>query len=115
LRGPVNHLVVGGAIERAEIPVLCERLGRLLAGGASDVVVCDVSQIVVNLDAVDALARLQLTAGRLGGRITLAGSTPRLDELLAICGLATTFPSRPAGRPAAGRRTDDLNPRAKRP
>jgi hypothetical protein len=92
--GPGTSIDVVGAISRADVPLLCDRLHVLLADRSADpVVVCEVSRLVVNLDAVDALARLQLAAVRLGGRITLAGRPPELDELLGICGLSGLFRS----------------------
>jgi hypothetical protein len=109
---PSTPLVVSGSIRPAEIPMLCDRLCDLVATAAGDHVVCDVTRLVVNLAAVDALARLRLTAGRLGVRITLAGASPALDELIAICGLTcllrpgdpgSTTPTPPTARHPAGR------------
>jgi len=73
--------------------VLAARLGVLLADGAGEPVVCDVSRLVVDLQAVDALGRLQVAARRLGGTIALRGATPELGDLLEICGLTSTLPS----------------------
>lgn len=66
--------------------VLCAQVRRLLARGGIDVVTCDVSQAVADLGAVDALARLQLTAQRLGGRIRLRAAPADLAELIDFVG-----------------------------
>lgn len=49
---------------------------------------CEVSGVRADLGAVDALARLRLTARRLGCELALRGASPELAELLALCGLA---------------------------
>jgi ABC-type transporter Mla MlaB component len=88
-----TSLVISGSIDAAEIPLLCERLGRLLLD--TNAVTCDVSRLAATVAAVDALARLQLTARRLGGQITLVGASARLDELVGICGLTDILAARP--------------------
>jgi hypothetical protein len=59
----------------------------LRTSGAA-LVVCDVGGLEATIATVDALARLQLTARRLGRRIELRGGTPELARLLAFVGLA---------------------------
>ena len=50
--------------------------------------VCDVSSLQApDCATVDALARLQLAAGRLGRRISLQGMAPELHELVELGGL----------------------------
>ncbi|MFD5181373.1 STAS domain-containing protein [Streptomyces sp. NPDC058372] len=69
-------------------PRLCAELADLAAAGA-DEVVCDVSGVrEPQLAAVDALARLRLTARRAGCRLRLRHPTPQLRALLALTGLA---------------------------
>jgi ABC-type transporter Mla MlaB component len=81
-------VVVAGRIARNDIPVLCERLRCALEGSKGDRVVCEVGGLVdPDATAVDALARLQLTALRQGCRIRLRHATPRLRELLCMTGL----------------------------
>ncbi len=60
----------------------------LLEGSVADVIICDVGA-VVDPDAVtvDALARLALTARRVGGHVRLLHVSFRLRELLAFVGL----------------------------
>jgi hypothetical protein len=62
--------------------LLCTHVRRLLGAGDIDVVTCDLSEAVADLGHVDALARLQLTARRLGGRIRLRSASPELVELI---------------------------------
>ncbi|MFF7211182.1 STAS domain-containing protein [Streptomyces sp. NPDC008238] len=86
--GPVV-LVLTGRLDRAGIPPLLERLRLLLAERGGGTVLCDVGGLDGAPDAVllDALARLQLTARRHGGRIRLRGAGGALRELLALTGL----------------------------
>ncbi|GAA2403780.1 hypothetical protein GCM10010420_33860 [Streptomyces glaucosporus] len=81
-------LAVDGPITRADIPALCERLHRLLRGTRADPVTVDMGGCpTADLVAVDALARLQLTARRLGRRIRLGRAGGDLRSLLARTGL----------------------------
>jgi hypothetical protein len=73
--------------------VLCAQVGRLLSRGDVDVVTCDVSSAVAGLCAIDALARLQLTARRLGGRIRLRSAPAELVELVDFVGVPTQLGS----------------------
>lgn len=80
---------VVGALSRADLPAQCERVRNLVETSGAEVVLCDVS----GLDAVDAvvidlLARLQLTARRLGCRLRLRHPSAELCQLLAFAGLA---------------------------
>jgi anti-anti-sigma regulatory factor len=86
-------LDVGGPIARTAVPGLCERVRVLLAGRDVDVVTCEIGGLT-NLDAVavDALARLQLTARRLGRSIRLRHVRPDVQDLLALTGLCEQLP-----------------------
>ncbi|MFJ8664738.1 STAS domain-containing protein [Streptomyces sp. NPDC093600] len=65
------------------------RLCALLEGAAPTDVICDVGGLArADLAAVDALARLRLTAGRLGHRLTFRGTRADLRTLLELVGLA---------------------------
>jgi ABC-type transporter Mla MlaB component len=96
-RSPRNaspiELDVDGAVAPADIPGLCERARRLLEAGDADRLICDVSG-VADPDAVtiDALARLQLTARRLGREIGLRHASRELCELLDFAGLSEVIP-----------------------
>ncbi len=86
-------LIVGERIQRASVPGLCERVRALLASGDAELITCDVSNLVVpDAAAIDALARLQLTARRSGGSIRLRRARRRLRDLLALLGLADVVP-----------------------
>ena len=72
---------------------LCAEVRRLLARTDVDVVTCDVTGVAPNLSAVDALARLQLTARRLGGRIRLRGATSDITRLIDFAGVDEVLPT----------------------
>lgn len=80
---------LGPAITRDDIPRLCEQLLLVLRDSAAAVVICDVGA-VAHPDAVtiEAVARLQLTARRLGRHIRLHRVGGRLAELLSLTGLS---------------------------
>lgn len=88
LDGPLGH---------SDVPSLCTRLHGLLSAGDADVVVCDVRALSADVVTVEALARLQLTARRLGRRISLARASPDLDRLVSFVGLADVLPACPGG------------------
>jgi ABC-type transporter Mla MlaB component len=77
-----------GPVTRDAIPALCERARRLLKGCDAGPVACDVAALA-EPDAVtiDALARLQLTARRLGYRVELRRACEELEDLLSLTGL----------------------------
>ncbi|MFF3288061.1 STAS domain-containing protein [Streptomyces sp. NPDC003023] len=97
---------IAGRITPADVLRLCDELDRILrddgagdggtqgeadgcAGGSPpDEVFCDVGGLTqVNLSAVDALARLHLTARRRGSRLRLRNAEPGLLALLDLVGL----------------------------
>ncbi|MEU1073946.1 MULTISPECIES: STAS domain-containing protein [unclassified Streptomyces] len=80
-------LVVPSPLALADVPALCARLRSLYAAGAREVV-CDVGGLVrADLAAVEAVARLRLTARRAGGGLSLRGVGPGLAALLHLTGL----------------------------
>lgn len=91
-------LTISDGLARADIPTLCERLRALLTDcdQPAGAVICDVAG-VVRMDAVvvDALARLQLTARRLGHRLLLRNAAAELRLLLALMGLSGVVPLEP--------------------
>lgn len=89
---PGAGILVIGTVTRAAVPRLCERLARLVDEGGFALVVCDVRALTADVVAVQALARLQLTARRRGCCIRLRGASRRLEELLDLCGLAEVLP-----------------------
>ena len=87
-------LIFDGAPDRAAIATYCDRARALLEGAHGGPVICDVGA-VVRPDAVtvEALARLHLTALRVGCRIVLRGMSAELDDLLTLAGLCGSIPS----------------------
>jgi ABC-type transporter Mla MlaB component len=85
-------LALGGPIARADIPSLCERVRSLLGVGGAGAVDCDVGSLEPDAVTVDALARLQLTARRLGLRVRFKDAPPELRRLLCLMGLDEVLP-----------------------
>ena len=81
-------LVICGPVAAGDAERLCDRLRALVAASDAEVVVCDVRALAADARSVDALARLQLTARRLGRRIRLHRASRELDALLSFLGLA---------------------------
>ncbi|MFE7774110.1 STAS domain-containing protein [Streptomyces sp. NPDC057445] len=78
-----------GRITPADVPLLC---AQLRARGDTDAgpgeVICDAAGLTVaDLTAVDAIARLRLTARRLGRDLRLRNAGPELTGLLDLVGL----------------------------
>lgn len=90
---PEIELGTSGRIDRADIPGLCERARVLLTNDVKVQLVCDVGAIV-SPDAVtvDALARLELTARRLGCQVRVEHASAELRGLLAFMGLSDALP-----------------------
>ncbi len=87
---------VDGPITRADIPQLCAALRTLLEAGDVETVDCDVGpRVRPDAVTVDALARLQLTARRLGCRLRLRHASSELRELIAFMGLRAAMPHAP--------------------
>ncbi|MEU8776668.1 STAS domain-containing protein [Streptomyces sp. NPDC048606] len=91
----------GPGPRRAEVPLLCARLARLYDDGAR-AVVCDATAVTApDLLAVEALARLRLTArGR--GAFTVVGAPPPLRALLGLVGLVELLGEVEEREPAVG-------------
>ncbi|HVX43016.1 MAG TPA: STAS domain-containing protein [Mycobacteriales bacterium] len=88
-------IVLPDRLVAADIPPLCRLLVTLLAGSCGWVI-CDASGLTYpDLVAVEALARLQLTARRHGSTLRLRRASPQLRALLELLGLSGTIPSEP--------------------
>lgn len=86
-------VVISGRITRAAIAGLCERVRVALEGSGADLVVCDVGALVdPDAATIDAVARLQLTARRLGRQVRLRDACGELLELIALVGLGDVVP-----------------------
>ena len=78
---------IWGPITRADLPGLCERVCALLSEAGAEIALCDVTGVEPNAETVDALARLQLLAGRLGCRVRLLNASDDLCALVTFMGL----------------------------
>jgi ABC-type transporter Mla MlaB component len=77
-----------GPVTRDAIPALCERARSLLEWCDAGLVACDVGALdEPDAITIDALARLQLTARRLGYRVELRRACEKLEDLLTLTGL----------------------------
>jgi ABC-type transporter Mla MlaB component len=84
---------IRGPITRADVPGLCDRVCVLLTENRGRSVLCDVGSVEPDAVAIDALARLQLGAGRHGCRVRLRGASPELRMLVEFMGLADVLPA----------------------
>jgi ABC-type transporter Mla MlaB component len=88
-RAPTIELGVDGPIARDDIRPLCERARGLLESGPARRLICDVGAVAApDAVTIDALARLQLTARRLGREMALQHASGELRELLDFVGLS---------------------------
>ena len=86
-------VIISGPIERACIPQLCERGDALVRMLDARHVVCDVGALVRPDEVtIEALARLQLTVGRVGCRLHVRHACEELRDLLALSGLSDVIP-----------------------
>lgn len=83
---------VYGPIERDDLPGLCARICGLLERSRPDVAFCTVDGVDPDAVTVEALARLQLAAGRHGCRVRLRNASRELLELVAFMGLEDVLP-----------------------
>jgi len=98
---PATTMALAARVRPADVPELCDRLAALLRASPATVVFCDVGAITEpDADTLDALARLQLTARRLGSQVRLHQARDRLRALLVFTGLTEALPL--AGGPLAG-------------
>ena len=94
---------IGAPTAAAELSSLRANLATLLEPSESAVITCDVGGLT-DPDAamMDALARLQLTARRLGCEVRLRNASDELHDLLALAGLCDIIglcgPSAPPDR-----------------
>ena len=96
----MNGLVISGKLTPAQAVALCERAHRELERTGADVLVCDVAALTdPDAGTVEALARLQLTARRLGRRIRLRDPSRELRELLDLFGLTEVLRVEPRRQP----------------
>ena len=70
-----------------------------MAGPRPSTIVCDVSALAPDGLTVDALARLQLSARRVGLDLRLRRASGELEELLCFVGLREVLGVEPRGQP----------------
>ena len=81
-------LTLDETVGRGAVPALCASAAELVAANPAAPLLCDVAACTVpDLGIVEALARLELTVRRGGGRMALRGASAELLDLLAWCGL----------------------------
>lgn len=93
--GPIE-ITFGDSIDRADIPGLCASARERMAADDAEIIICDVGSIL-EPDAilVEALARLQLTARRLGRKMCLRNASHELLDLVWFVGLSESMPLEP--------------------
>jgi ABC-type transporter Mla MlaB component len=102
------ELVIAGPMTGAAIAGLCARVRVMLEGSGADLVICDVSSVGdPDAGTIDALARMQLTARRLGRRVHLRHACADLQDLIALTGLGDVLPRYGALRLEAGRQAEE--------
>lgn len=101
--GPTSVvLVLAPPVTRASIPRLCDQVSFLVLTCDVDVVTCDLRAVVEpDATAIEALAKMQLTAKRLGRTIRLRHPCSFLKALLTLTGLASTLPIVDEAQPGA--------------
>lgn len=81
-------LVIDGPITRIHVKRLQERVRALLESSDADLIICDVEALDdPDVVTVEVLARLQLTARRLGREVQFRHACNELKDLLALTGL----------------------------
>jgi anti-anti-sigma regulatory factor len=86
---------LGDSCAHTDVAGLCAQLQIRLASTDADLVVCDLGALpddAADACTLDAIARLQLTARRVGRHLRLRGAPPRLEELLRLTGLCGVVP-----------------------
>jgi hypothetical protein len=100
---------IEGPIARGDLPGLCSRVRGLLEGTGATVALCNVgAEVCADAVTADALARLQLLAGRLGCRVLLRDASDELLELLAFMGLSDVMPLSGEARRQTEQREDGV-------
>ena len=95
-----RRLTLSAPVRRADVAELCERARALIREGLVEELECDVTGVPhPDLDTIEALARVGLTARRLGSDLCLRGPSVELLELLALCGLSVEVVLESEGKP----------------
>jgi hypothetical protein len=89
---------VAGPIARADLPAICGDVAALLEATGADVALCDVEALPADAVAIDALARIQLAARRMGRQVVLRHAADDLHDLVALVGLTGVLRIEPGGQ-----------------
>ena len=87
-----SDFAIWGPIAREDLPGLCDRVCAVLHAHGPGPTRCDVAGVDPDAVTVDALARLQLAARRLGCEVRLCNASAELRELIAFMGLREVLP-----------------------
>jgi ABC-type transporter Mla MlaB component len=91
-RSAINF-AIRGPLAPSDLPGLCARVCAQLERSGPGFAFCDVRGLPADAVAVDALARLQLTAHRHGCQVKLRGASDELRDLVAFMGLRDVLPA----------------------
>ncbi len=96
----MSGIVINGPLTPADAAALCDRARAELERSGAEVLICDVAALThPNAGTIEALARLQLTARRLGRRVHLRHPSRELRELVDLCGLTDVLRVQPLRQP----------------
>ena len=94
LPGSTTVFTIRGPLGPMDMHGLCARFRVMLAAAPAEVAICNVDDLVApDLLTLEALARLQLAARRMGCGVRLRDVPPELHGLLAFAGLDGAIPS----------------------
>ena len=95
---PTARVSVAAPVTPDVVASLCASVTGLIGGGAPCVILCDAGcPVPPDLSVVEALARLQVAARRLGGEIRVCAERRELRELLSLAGLGDVILTCPWG------------------
>lgn len=98
--GPIFvDFAISGPIVQADFPGLCDRACALLAESGAGMARCDVRGVEPDAVTVDALARLQLAARRVGLEIRVCNASAELRSLVELVGLTEVLRVEPGREP----------------
>jgi ABC-type transporter Mla MlaB component len=89
---------VAGPVARADLPAICGHVAALLEATGADVALCDVGALSADAVAIDALARIQVAAQRMGRQVVLRHVADELRALMALAGLDAVLRIEPRGQ-----------------
>jgi ABC-type transporter Mla MlaB component len=86
-------LIVQGRLDAAQLTPLCDDIRHALEKSGALIVDCDVATLAEpDVGTIGALARMSLTARRLGRRLRLVNASSQLQELVLLAGLLEVLP-----------------------